>query len=535
MLLISGVSVSNLYLGYVPIARADAGASPPIPPGKIHVVVAPATVAPVHELHWTSGAFPVLNGKTIPPPLAVPISGPFAYSTHWYAGSAFSGISQHGSWMFTEITTPSSTPKSDEFYYVLASVWDNSGSYDQIGFADYFGVWGLTYSWTSGPCTNPTYNFSPNAMNLALGTTYDFYITVNGGYTDFEAYVGSTLVWSLSPAAPTGATSLSVAHSYCGDYDYTDYVEVWQTDVFGGYPLFIFTFSQNQWYNGNSWVAASWTAFTAGLAPAAVSVLISGQTVSVEGTTQTLTTMTVSYSVFGGGTPTVPLFHYVLEGVSKSLTLTKTGKVVSVDAGSSWSVSPNPLSSSSSSSTAQWAGDPSLLEGTASSSATIVFTYYHQYLQTLSYSIVGGGSGYSAPTFTANSLGSSLGQVLTTTPTGYWFDSGASWSITKFLPGSSTTEQWHTSSAAGGKISGSATRSPAYQHQFYLTIQVNPSGAGATTPSNSRWYNAGQTVTIKATANPGHTFLSWTGTITGTSRTMTIIMNLAITETANFS
>src|SRR5208283_3482209 len=108
--------------------------------------------------------------------------------------------------------------------------------------------------------TSPTYNFSPNVMNLALGTTYDFYIIVSGGDTWFEAFAGSTLVWYL--AAPTGASSLSVAYSYCGDYDYTDYIEVWQTDVPGGYPLYMFVFSQNQWYNGNSWVAASWAVFT---------------------------------------------------------------------------------------------------------------------------------------------------------------------------------------------------------------------------------------------------------------------------------
>jgi len=320
LLLIFGVPISNPYPG-LPIARADAGAGPPIPPGKSNVVVAPAAVAPMPELSWASGAFPVINGKTMFPPLAVPISPvtPAAYSTHWYAGSAFSGTSQTGSWIFTEITTPTSNPKTDEFYYVIASIWDNSGSYDQIGFADAYGVWGLAYSWTSGSCSSPTFHYSTDAMNLALGTSYGFYIYVSGGDTWFEAFVGSTLVWYLNPAAPTSATSLSVAYSYCSSYDYTDYIEVWQTDVSGGYPMYMFTFSQNQWYNGNSWIAASWTAFTTQTVPAAVSVVISGQTVYV-GQTQTLTTNVASGS--GSVSPNCP--SGCSEAVGSSVTVSAT-------------------------------------------------------------------------------------------------------------------------------------------------------------------------------------------------------------------
>jgi hypothetical protein len=155
--------------------------------------------------------------------------------------------------------------------------------------------------------------------------------------------------------------------------------------------------------------------------------------------------MTVSYSVVGGGSPTAPVFKYVVKGVSKSLTLSKTGKAVSVDAGSTWSVTPNPLGGSSSSQ--QWISTQTLT-GTASA-ATIVF---------------------------------------------------------------------------------------AFQHQYYLTIKV--SGPGSVTVS-SGWYNAGQSVTIKATPNSGHKFKSWTGTgagsYTGTSASHTITMNAAITETATFT
>jgi len=105
-------------------------------------------------------------------------------------------------------------------------------------------------------------------------------------------------------------------------------------------------------------------------------------------TTPSKVTMTVSYSVVGGGTPTAPVFHYVLSGVSKTLTLTKTGKAVTVDAGSAWSVTPDPLVGSSS--TQRWYSSQPLT-GTASAT-TIIFAFQHQYYLTMKVSSSTGGS-----------------------------------------------------------------------------------------------------------------------------------------------
>jgi hypothetical protein len=175
----------------------------------------------------------------------------------------------------------------------------------------------------------------------------------------------------------------------------------------------------------------------------------SGEIVFSESNSATSTvTMTVSYSIVGGGTPTAPVFHYVLHGASNSLTLKKTLKSVSVDAGSTWYVTPSTGILTGSTSTQRWYADPSTLTGTASATS-IVFTF---------------------------------------------------------------------------------------QRQYYLTMQAN--GPGSVSPS-SRWYNAGETIPISATPNPGDTFTSWTGTgsgsYTGTSNSATITMNSAITETANFT
>jgi hypothetical protein len=113
-------------------------------------------------------------------------------------------------------------------------------------------------------------------------------------------------------------------------------------------------------------------------------------------------TMTVSYLVVGGGTPNAPIFHYVLNGASQSLTLTKAATQVSVDAGSTWSVSPNPLGGSSS--TQQWIATTPL-SGTATVTP-IVFKFQHQYYLTMKVS----GPG-------------------TVTPSSNWYNSGVTVTI----------------------------------------------------------------------------------------------------------
>jgi hypothetical protein len=203
---------------------------------------------------------------------------PLSYMTHWYAGSSFIGKHANASELLTSLATPSTSPRSDEFYYVLASIWDNNGSYDQIGYSDDYGVWGLTYSWTSGPCNQLKFHYNPDAMNLNLSTNYKFYIVADAkGGIDFKAFVGSRLVWSLH--ARNSATKLEVEQYYCGYYDYTDYEEVWQTHFQNGHPNFNFYFPTNQYYV-KSWTAATWTTFYVS-SPPGVIVYIKLQSVRI--------------------------------------------------------------------------------------------------------------------------------------------------------------------------------------------------------------------------------------------------------------
>jgi hypothetical protein len=249
-------------------------------------------------------------------------------------------------------------------------------------------------------------------------------------------------------------------------------------------------------------------------------------------------TMTVSYSIQGGGSPSpsAPVLNYVQAGVSKIYKLTSTATSIQVDLGSLWSVSPDPLSGSSG--TQSWEAVSATLSGTVSSSTTLVFTFYHQYQLKLSYSVTGGGSVYTPPNFLANQYGVSAPQTLSTSATTYWFDAGSSWTVSPNpLTGSSPTEQWFTTQKTSGTLTGSATYSFKYQHRFYLTLQPSPSGTGTVSPSNN-WFNAAQKVTIKATAKTGYKLLTWTGvgagSYSGTSSSTTVTMNAPITETANF-
>ena len=253
--------------------------------------------------------------------------------------------------------------------------------------------------------------------------------------------------------------------------------------------------------------------------------------------------MTVSYSIPNtpaGSGYSAPYFNYVASGVPHDVLLTTSPNSLCVDSSSTWLLSQTPESSggyatallAGSTSTEQWITPT--FAGT-SAAGTFVYPYYHQYLQTLSYSVVNGGTPTN-PIFTAtNQFGATQAQIVTTTATTYWVDAGTSWSVTATTPGIAG-EQWITTGGLGGTITGSRIFAWKLDHQYYLTMVA--SGPGTVHPA-STWKNAGQSYSISATHNAGHVFTSWTGTgtgsYTGTAKSATITMNSPITETATFT
>jgi hypothetical protein len=196
---------------------------------------------------------------------------------HYYAGAAYEGTNTTATELAVDIEVPQDVPQSGDFYYVLLSAFDDGQSYDQVGFANDMGVWGVSYS-TSSPCGS-TYYFSPDAYNLSAGTTYRFGMSISLGTVTFTvAPLGGSAVWSYS--ATTGGRSFVLSEYYqCESYvdiDYTDYEEVDQTTA--PEPPYDFVFANNT--AGTSPVDI-WGPLYAS-APAAISVAVQAGQVLVE-------------------------------------------------------------------------------------------------------------------------------------------------------------------------------------------------------------------------------------------------------------
>src|SRR5579872_24104 len=227
-----------------------------------------------------------VSGQTTYLPTAIPISGNFsgnaAYKYHWYAGSVYKGASKTAQQVSTVIQVPSGSPSKTQFYYVLLSVWDNTGSYDQIGFSDDNGVWGLTYSTTTGSCANPTYHFDADAKPLSAGATYQFSMIPSGGKgVVFFVLSGDGKTIIFDHLVKNGASDFSIANTYCKYYDYTDYEEVYSNTA-NSVPGSSFVFNVNAYINSGSYSYPVWAKFLTNEKPAVVTVFLSGSNVKIK-------------------------------------------------------------------------------------------------------------------------------------------------------------------------------------------------------------------------------------------------------------
>ncbi len=324
--------------------------------------------------------------------------------------------------------------------------------------------------------------------------------------------------------------------------------------------------------------------------------------------------LTFNYSITDGGNAPAPVLSYISTGVKQTATLTQSNQVFYIDIGSSWSIA-NQLASSTS--TERWQTNQAT-SGTAATPQTISLIYFHQYMVTFGFSIIGGGSGYSTPSitcqqfgtaaptttgtpiwsdaaqyfypaplagsstaerwtttsasgtvsssgtittqyfhqylttvsyavidggtpgspiFTAAAFGSPLTQPLTTQPQGLWIDSSALYLITNLLPGSTSNERWQPSASLTGNIVSSSVISIPYEHQYYITIIHTPKEGGSVSNVND-WHNAGTSFLTEATATAGWQFENWSGSgqgsYSGDNSSASIEVDSPLTETATF-
>ncbi len=185
----------------------------------------------------------------------------------------------------------------------------------------------------------------------------------------------------------------------------------------------------------------------------------------------------LSYSVIDGGSPSAPSAAGQQFGVTYSPTITTSPTSYWFDASGTITF-PGSMNGGIGE---RWISGTSSISAT--SSATTAVSYYHQYNVPVSYSVYGGGSGYSAPILTYKYLGSSTSLTLTSTPNASWMDA-SSWSITNPLGGSTSTEQWKTA-AASGTVASTNPIAPAYYDQYSVDFaySVTGGGSGYTTPT----------------------------------------------------
>jgi hypothetical protein len=146
-------------------------------------------------------------------------------------------------------------------------------------------------------------------------------------------------------------------------------------------------------------------------------------------------------------------------------------------------------------------------------------TIYEQYSIRVSYSVRFGGTP-TPPTLTYQAFGKDQTLSLEETPTQVWADVGSPYSSTNRLGGSSSTQQW-SSSSASGTVSGSGPLVITYNHQFLVDFLSSPAGDGQVAVNNILttvvWCNATTTVRIAATPGKGYKFEGWSSSTTSIS------------------
>jgi hypothetical protein len=101
-----------------------------------------------------------------------------------------------------------------------------------------------------------------------------------------------------------------------------------------------------------------------------------------------------------------------------------------------------------------------------------------------SYSVTGGGTGYSPPSLSYVFNNVTLTSALTPSPLTFNVDNGSKWSVNPQLPGSSAYESWVAIQPTGGSIQSSQSVSVTYEHEYNVsfTVQVGGGPIGAGTP-----------------------------------------------------
>ncbi len=104
---------------------------------------------------------------------------------------------------------------------------------------------------------------------------------------------------------------------------------------------------------------------------------------------------------------------------------------------------------------------------------------------TLSYSVLGGGTGYSAPVLDYISGGVNINATLGTTPVTFELDNGSQWSVNHTLAGSTASQRWFADSQTNGTAKITQTLDLMYYHQYTISASYSVVGGGTSAPTLS--------------------------------------------------
>jgi len=195
----------------------------------------------------------------------------------------------------------------------------------------------------------------------------------------------------------------------------------------------------------------------------------------------TVSTLSVvaSYQVQGGGSGfTAPTFTYFSAGVLTKALLSTTPQTLSVDYGSIWNATGTLAGSTP---TERWqTGQPA--GGVLRFAGTFAFAYYHQFLVDFGFGVVGGGSGYSAPSLTFTQFGYQASAPLALgAGQGSWADAQSRYNYTSLLPAPGPNERWMAQSASG-TVGSAGSVSLQYYHQYLVPVSYTGGGAASSPP-----------------------------------------------------
>jgi hypothetical protein len=244
------------------------------------------------------------------------------------------------------------------------------------------------------------------------------------------------------------------------------------------------------------------------------------------------------YSVVDGPAPTAPTLACEQEASQATLALSTSPQTFWCDSGATVSAT-NPAPGSTS--TERWSdnGQSFTVSGGASTEAgsTDTFTYYHQFMLTLSYSVIDGGSPSRPPVANETAFGKATSGTLSSSPSPFWLDSGSIVNVPASLLSSGGSERWITNATLPISVDSAITETLGYQHQDRVNVENAKTGGGSISPA-TQWYDPESTVSLVASPASGWNLGTWvgsgTGSYSGTATATDVKVEGPINETAVF-